>query len=157
MMVWKILNSILYVDMGSGMVSSLRKNSFVFFTLMDYNSHFIPIINNQVRYVTLIIILRLYQVIQYAVPIILEDLTLNGKQSNRFIMRNYIHRGIEMLQEHQQRSLLRDLRVSINIAILMVMWRDPTIWAQPDISNICYVDFLAPIFSKVDVHLRTSL
>ena len=36
----------------------------------------------------LTIILRLYKVIQYTVPILLETLTLPGKYSIRFIMRN---------------------------------------------------------------------
>ena len=51
---------------------------------------------------------------------------------------------------------MRDLRVSINTAIWMVMWRDPEIRVQPVISNICYVYLLSPIVSKVNVHVCTS-
>ena len=40
---------------------------------------------------TLTIILRLYQGIKYAVPVLLETLTLTGKHSSRFIIRNYSH------------------------------------------------------------------
>ena len=58
-----------------------------------------------------------------------------------------------MLQEHQQRSLLRTLRVSINTAFCLLMWIDPEIRAQLGISNLCYVDFLAPVVSKVNAHL----
>ena len=38
----------------------------------------------------------------------------------------------------------------------MVMWRDPAIRVQPGISNIHYVDFLAPIVGKFNVHVFTS-
>ena len=60
-------------------------------TLMDEKSYVKPIINNQVRSVTLTIILFPYQGIQYAVPVLLDILTLLGKQRSRFIMRNDIH------------------------------------------------------------------
>ena len=62
-------------------------------TLMDEKSHITPIITNQVRSVTLTIILRLYQDIHDEVPVLLKNLTVPGKQSSRFIMRNYIYRG----------------------------------------------------------------
>ena len=48
------------------------------------------------------------------------------------------------------------MRVSTNTDIWMVMWRDPAIWEQPGISNIYYVDLLAPILSKVNVRVLTS-
>ena len=50
-----------------------------------------PIIKNQVRSMTLTIILRLYQGIQDTVPVLLETLTLSGKHISRFIMRNDSH------------------------------------------------------------------
>ena len=40
---------------------------------------------------TLTIILRIYQDIKGAVPLLLETLTLPGKHSSRFIMRNDSH------------------------------------------------------------------
>ena len=58
---------------------------------MDKKSHVTPIINNQVRYATLTIILWLYQDIQDEVPVLLENLNLPGKHSSIFIMRNDIH------------------------------------------------------------------
>ena len=58
---------------------------------MDDNSYVISIINNQVISVTLTITLRLYQCIQYTVPVLIENLTLLGKHSSRLIMRNDIH------------------------------------------------------------------
>ena len=61
----------------------------------------------------------------------------------------------KMLQDHQRRSLLRALRVSINTAVWMVMWRDPAIQVQLGISNIYNVDFLAPIVSNADVPVCT--
>ena len=60
-------------------------------TLMEEKIHVNPIINNQVRYVNLTIILQPYQGIQDLVPVILETLTLLGKHISRFIMRNYSH------------------------------------------------------------------
>ena len=58
---------------------------------MDEKSNGAPIINNQVRYLTLTIILGLYQCIQYAVPVLLDTLTLPDKHSSRFIMCNDSH------------------------------------------------------------------
>ena len=58
---------------------------------MDDNIHVTPIINNKVRYVTLTIILRIYQGIWDAVPVLLENFTLSGKHISRLIMRNYGH------------------------------------------------------------------
>ena len=58
---------------------------------MDEKSHLTPIINNQVRSVTLTIILRLHQGIHYSVTVIPETLTLPEKHSSRFIMLNDIH------------------------------------------------------------------
>ena len=69
----------------------LEEQAFRLLTLMDDNSHVTPIINNQVRSVTLTIIIRLYQGIQDAFPILLETLTLLGKHSSRFIIRNDSH------------------------------------------------------------------
>ena len=60
-------------------------------TFLDEKSHVTPIINNQVRSATLTIILWIYQGIQDAVPVLLENITLSGKQSSRFIMRNDSH------------------------------------------------------------------
>ena len=51
---------------------------------------------------------------------------------------------------------MRALGVSINTSVWMVMWTDPVIQAQPGISNICYVLFLAPIVRKVNVRVCTS-
>ena len=108
---------------------------------------------------TLTIILPLHQGMQDAVPLLLETLALPGKHSSRFIVRKGSHivvLGREMLQEHQWRSLLRVLRVSINTAVWMVMWIDPVIQEQTGISNLCNVDLLASIVSKADVHVCTS-
>ena len=58
---------------------------------MDEKIHVTPIINNQVRYVTLTIILRLYQDIQDASPVLLMTLTLPVKHSIIFIMLNDSH------------------------------------------------------------------
>ena len=58
---------------------------------MDEKSHVTPIIKNHVRYVTLTIILRLYQGIQDAVPVLLETLTRPGKHSSIIIMSNDSH------------------------------------------------------------------
>ena len=57
-------------------------------TLMDEKVHVVPIINNQVRSVTLTIILHPYQGIQDAVPVLLETLTLlvNIAAGSLFIM-----------------------------------------------------------------------
>ena len=60
-------------------------------TLMDEKSHVTHIINNQVRSVTLNIILRIYQGIQDAAPVILKALTLTGKHRSIFVMRNERH------------------------------------------------------------------
>ena len=60
-------------------------------TFMYEKSHVTPIINNKVRYVTLTIILRLYQGIWDVVPVLLENLTLSGKHISRLIMRNDSH------------------------------------------------------------------
>ena len=57
-------------------------------TLMDEKSHAISIINNQVRYTTLTIILCPYQGIQVALIVIIKTLTLPGKHSRIFITRN---------------------------------------------------------------------
>ena len=54
--------------------------------LMDEKSYITPIIKNQVRSVTLTIILRLYQVIQDVVSVLLDTLTLPGKHRSRFII-----------------------------------------------------------------------
>ena len=61
---------------------------------MDDKSHVTPIINNLVRSATLTIILQLYQGIQDAVSVPLETLTLPGKHSSRFIIRNEIHSAL---------------------------------------------------------------
>ena len=58
---------------------------------MDERSHFIPILKNKVSYVTLTIILRIYQGFQDAFPVLLETLTIPGKRSSRLITRNEIH------------------------------------------------------------------
>ena len=58
---------------------------------MNKKSHVTPIIKNQVRSVTLITTLHLYQGIHGAVPVLLETLTLPGKHSSIFIMCNDIH------------------------------------------------------------------
>ena len=123
---------------------------------MDENNHTNPTINNQVRSVNLTIILRLYQGIWDAVPVLFNDLTLPGKHSRMFVMRNGSHSAIlgrKMLQNHQRRSLLRALRVSINTSIWMVMWRYPAIQAQPHISNICNADLFVSMVIKVNVNI----
>ena len=105
-------------------------------TLMDEKNHVTPIINNQVRYVTLTITLLLYQGIQNSVPVLLETLTIPGKHSIRFAMFNDSHSeilGREKNLEHQRRSLLRALRLSINTAVRMAIRRDPATRAQPGI------------------------
>ena len=51
---------------------------------------------------------------------------------------------------------MRALRVLIDTAVWMVMWRDTEIWAQPGTSNLSSVDFLVPIVSKVDVYVCSS-
>ena len=53
--------------------------------------HVTPIINNQVRPVTLTIILWLYKGIKDESPVLLETLTLPVKHSIRLIMINYSH------------------------------------------------------------------
>ena len=60
-------------------------------TLIDEKIHVTPIINNHVRYVTLTIILRLHQGIKDSVPLLLKTLTLPGKHSSKFVMRNESH------------------------------------------------------------------
>ena len=69
----------------------LEEHVLYLLTLMYEKSHVNPIINNQVRAVTLTIILRLYQGIQYSVPVLIETLTLPGKHSSIFIMHNDSH------------------------------------------------------------------
>ena len=58
---------------------------------MDYKSHVTPIINNQVSYVTLTIILRPYQGIQDTLTELFKTLTLPGKYSSRFVTHNGSH------------------------------------------------------------------
>ena len=53
--------------------------------------HANPIVNNQIRSMTLTIILWLYQRIQDAVTVLLRTLTLPGKHRSIFIMSNYRH------------------------------------------------------------------
>ena len=60
-------------------------------TLTYDKIHVTPSINNKVRSVTLTIILRPYQGIKYSVPLLLKTITLPGKHSRRFIMRNISH------------------------------------------------------------------
>ena len=78
---------------GSGVrgITILEEQLLCILILIDKKSHVTPIINNQVRSVTLTIILRLYQGIQDAVPVLLETLNLKKKHSSRFIMRNDSH------------------------------------------------------------------
>ena len=78
---------------GSGVsyITILEEQVLRLLTLMDEKSHITPIINNQVRSMTLTIILRLYQGIQDSVPVILETITLPGKYRIIFIMRNDSH------------------------------------------------------------------
>ena len=70
---------------------------------MNEKNHVTPIINNQVRYVTLTITLELYQGIQDAVPVLLETLTLPGKHSIRFIIHNDSH-GVILGRENVARA-----------------------------------------------------
>ena len=58
---------------------------------MDEKIHVTPIINNQVRFAILAVILRLYQVIKDSVPLLLDTLNLPVKHSSRFIMHNDSH------------------------------------------------------------------
>ena len=76
---------------GVGYSTILEEQVLPILTFMGKKSHVTPIINNQVRYVPLTIILCMYQGIQDAVPVLLKTLTLLGKYSSRFIMRNDIH------------------------------------------------------------------
>ena len=99
---------------GVGDSNILEEQVLRLLILMDDNSHVTPIVNNQFRSENLTIILRPYQDIRDTVPVLLENLTLTGKHSNRFVIPNDSPSVIlrrEMLQEHKQRSLLRrDLR-----------------------------------------------
>ena len=58
---------------------------------MNEKSNITTIINNQVRSITLTTTLWLYQIIQDALPVLLETLTLPRKRNSRFIMHNYNH------------------------------------------------------------------
>ena len=58
---------------------------------MDEKSHVTPIINKQVRSVTLTIILWIFQGIQDSVPLLLIDPTLPVKHISRFIVLNDSH------------------------------------------------------------------
>ena len=69
----------------------LEEQSLHLLTIIYEKSHATPIINNQFRSVTLAIILWLYQGIQDAVKVLLENLTIPGECSIRFIMHNESH------------------------------------------------------------------
>ena len=90
MMVWKILK---FFFRGAGFRDSniLEKHDLRLLTIVYEKSHVTPIINNQVRSVTLTIILRIYQGIQDAVLVLIENLNLPGIHSSSFIMSNDIH------------------------------------------------------------------
>ena len=71
---------------------------------MDEKIHVTPIINNQVRSVTLTTPLWLYQGMHDAVPVLLETLTIPGKHSRIFIMCNDSHSAV-MGRENVTRAL----------------------------------------------------
>ena len=91
---------------GSGVRDStiLEEQVICLLTLMYEKSRVTPIINYQVRYVTITISFRLYKVIQDAVPVLLKTITLPGKYSSRFIMRNDSH-SVFLDRENVARSL----------------------------------------------------
>ena len=72
-------------------ITILEEKVLVLLTFMGEKIHVSPIISNQVRSVTLTIILRLYQGIQDAVPVLLNFPTLPEKDISIFIMRNDSH------------------------------------------------------------------
>ena len=78
---------------GSGVrdITIIEEKFLHLLTLMYAISNVTPIINNQVRSVTLTKKLRLYQGIKDGVPVLLETLTLIGKHISRFIMINDSH------------------------------------------------------------------
>ena len=69
----------------------LEEQVLILLTLVDDKIHVTPIINNHMRYVTLTIILHIYQGIQDVIPVILDTLTLPGKDISRLFMHNDSH------------------------------------------------------------------
>ena len=125
------------------------------FALMDKKIHVTPIINNQVRSMTLTIILWKYQGNQDELTVFLQNLTLTEKHSSRFIMRNGSHsvvlgrnvtitptevtdEGLESLNQH----FCLDVHVEISI------------YTGAKIHlNLCNVDLLEPIVRKANIHV----
>ena len=113
MMVWT-----LSIVCGAGVRDSniLKKQVLHLLTLIDEKSHVTPIINNQFRSVTLTIILQPYQGIQDALAGILKTLTLPGKDSSIFIMRNDSH-SVVLGRENVARApieVIADVLESLN-------------------------------------------
>ena len=158
MMVCPILNSTLSVDLGLGILPSLRNKY----------SAFLPswwrVISSQLSTIRpelwplpssfgYIKALRMHSHYSSIISPYQEN---TAAYSSRIMAATVWSWVDNILQEHQRRSLLRDLEVSINTAVWMVMWRDPAIQEQPDITNICYIYLLAPIVNKIHVHICTS-
>ena len=70
---------------------------------MDEKSHVTPIINNQVRSVTLTITLRLYEGIKYSSPVLPETPTIPVKHSSIFVILNDSH-SVVLGRENVARS-----------------------------------------------------
>ena len=137
MMVWTILNSELSVDLGSGIVTSLRNKSSAF--LPSYNSHVTPIINNKVSYKTLTIIFWTYQDIKDEPPVLPKTLTLPRKHSDKFIIRNGSH-SVVLVRENVTRETI-----------------EVTAKGLESLNQNCCLDAHVEISSDVDVtrHLRS--
>ena len=158
MMVWKILSSELYVELGSGILPSLKINS----------SAFLPLLMRRIMSPPSSTIMLGMQPLPQSYSYI-NEFSMQPHYSSRLppfqenitaysscIMIATVWSWVEkMLQEQQRRSLLRALRFSINNAVWMLIWIYTVIRAQPDISNICNIGVFVPIVSKVNVHVCT--
>ena len=73
-----ILELIIVCEDGVSYSTIIDEKTLRLLTFIYYKSRFNLIVNNQVSTVTLTIILRIYQIIQCALPVLLEDITLLG-------------------------------------------------------------------------------
>ena len=153
-LVWKILNSEFSMDLGSFILPSLRNKCSVSLTscmrivispplstissglwLLPSSSGYIKAFRMHCQCTSR-----------------LSPFQENSAAYSSCVMTATVWSWLEkFFQEHQRRSLLRSLIVSINNVVWMVMWIYPEIRAQPGILNICNIYLLAPIVSKVNV------
>ena len=134
-------------------IYTLEEQVLCIITLLYYKIHFNPIKNNQVRPVTLNIILQTYQVIQFALTVLLEALTLTGKYISRFFTQNIIH-GMVLGRENISREPtdvtdegIKSLNEHHSLDGNMERYRNEGATRHINIRN---VDLLAPISIKSD-------